>query len=104
MKLAYGSVIIAALVASLFAHPCHAQAPVNLAAFRERMQVGIGFRSEWLTNVGSESATPARQWVAVVPVSYNLTKSLDLVGSVAYQFGSRSTRLALGVNAVIFGK
>jgi len=86
--------------------PAFAQdpAPVSLADFTARTQVGIGFQREWVTGTGDEIYAPKASWVAVVPVSFNLTPSTDAIGQAAYNMTTKSTRLVLGVRVVLFGK
>lgn len=78
--------------------------PVSLAAFTARTQVGIGFQREWIDNLGSELLSPKASWVAVVPASFNVTPTSDLIAQVAYNMTSKAVRYTIGVRFVVLGK
>jgi hypothetical protein len=81
-----------------------ADTPISLGAFKQRTQVGVGFQHEWLSTRGEEAFTPKKAWVAVVPASFNLTPSTDLIGQVGYNFNSKAVRTVIGVRVVVWGK
>ena len=97
-------VLVSALVA--LAVPAFAQEPppVSLTAFVARTQVGIGFQREWLDNKGSELLSPKTSWVAVIPASFNVTPSVDVIGQVSYNLTVKSVRYVLGVRFVVLGR
>ena len=101
------SLCLAAIVCTGFDHSV-AQAQdspvkVSLSAFKERTQVAVGFQREWLTRSGEEFMSPRASWVAVVPASYNLTPSVDVIGQLGYNLTSKASRWVLGVRVVVFG-